>query len=139
MIQDHLTNPELSQKLKELGVPQESEFYWSEEGKLIYKKERDVLVRHLGAAIEKYLYSAFLASELLEMMPTYQGCHLVATAEYRRGWISFYEADSMCDDDFPARPKRQTNEANARAELLIYLIQQGLVSFNGIGKRKGNE
>lgn len=72
MIEKHFTSLELSKKLKELGVPQKSEFYWlrgadPKEGiwTIVHKQ-----IMEVGGYDERNLpTSAFLSSELGEMLP----------------------------------------------------------------------
>jgi len=59
----HVTSLELSKQLKEAGIKQESEFCW-------WKNEEDWILsnqRFYPRGCE--IYSAFLATELLEMLP----------------------------------------------------------------------
>lgn len=65
-ITNHVTSLELSRRLKELKVPQKSYFEWVDEG-----KDGSVLIKreylHLPLGVKKY--SAYLASELGELLP----------------------------------------------------------------------
>jgi hypothetical protein len=69
-MKNHTTSLELSQRLKELGVPQESEFYWKQA-----TSTRSEKTNFERIPTKWYVHnsrgecSAFLASELMEMMP----------------------------------------------------------------------
>lgn len=64
MTPQHLTSLELSQRLKELGVPQRSEFYHFK-GKILMDWE----MRGMTMTEESVPVSAYLSSELMEMFP----------------------------------------------------------------------
>src|SRR5574337_388233 len=64
-IEIHLTNLELSKNLKEIGLKQESHYYWFK------SKDNYRLVDESYCPIYCENYSAFLASELLMMLPAF--------------------------------------------------------------------
>src|SRR5574337_1131152 len=64
-IEIHLTNLELSKNLKEIGLKQESHYYWFK-SKYNYR-----LVDESYCPIYGENYSSFLASELLMMLPAF--------------------------------------------------------------------
>ena len=127
-MEKHVVNLELSKKLKELGVKQESEFYWiiGEDNGLIYNKNLNGECSGIA--------SAFLSSELGELFP---GRLRLEDADY---W--FRTAKSKDGDYFDVRYHRFSNinmhekvlhweqsetEANARAKMLIHLIETKLI------------
>ena len=66
----HVTSLELSKRLKALGVKQESEFYWVESQinhKWVIERKEMVRLEIFGDSAT----SAFLASELGELLPSY--------------------------------------------------------------------
>ena len=130
----HVTSLELSKKLKELGVKQESEFYW---------------VKNIQGITELYFngnptsapiyviypdaISAFLSSELGEMLP-----YLVEGKDKN----FFYETGKCEKNNRYCREHEvgysregydvlysitDNTEANARAKMLIYLIENNLI------------
>lgn len=125
----HVTSLELSRRLKELGVPQTSLLYWATDGALLY----------LPLMPNQYVdCSAYLASELGEMLPDIiTGEHLYSYQQARNwsdkrlpkhrlvywfaGEIELYRVDA-------------DTEANARAKMLIYLIENNLISVEELGK-----
>ncbi len=72
-LEDQVVNLELSKKLLTLGVNQNSLWYWcdtfSDDWKLCYTNnyENDIYLKDLQK--EKSAYSAFTASELMELLP----------------------------------------------------------------------
>lgn len=69
-MEKHCTSLELSKRLKALGVKQESEFYWVESQinhKWVIERKEMVRLEIFGDSAT----SAFLASELGEMLPDY--------------------------------------------------------------------
>ena len=106
----------LARKLKEVGVKQESYFWWNfndhapEQGwflddeNLAYSKEHTV--------------SAFTSGELGEMLPGMIASYGFTTRKY---------ADGMFKCSYGQNIRRVADtEANARASLLIHLIEQGI-------------
>lgn len=79
MIENHVTSFEVSKKLKEIGIIQESAFYWGAyENPIIGAFSEETvpsaywhLYIHCGSFAKEcdFQKSAFLASELLEMIP----------------------------------------------------------------------
>ena len=109
--EDQVSNLEYSQRLKELGVKQESLFYWSfiQDGRWILEKGKG-----WGDT-----YSAFTVAELGEgLRKAYKHMggkiRTFSTSERMRQVVS--DIDSFKD------------EANARSKMLIYLIENKLIS-----------
>lgn len=111
-IEDEVSSPELSQRLKELGVNQDSCFYWDYnvytnedfKWKLIFHK--DILVYK----IDDYV-SAFTVSELGKIIPKLH-------ATYKEDDGSFV----CCQFELPFGHREvDMTEANSRAKMLIYL------------------
>jgi hypothetical protein len=115
-LEDQVCSLELAKRLKELGVKQESLYYWWElsgSGFLPLHDDRDEL-----PCGDKKICSAFTVAELGEMLPD-------DTESYKdvRGW--------NCDrdnnlDGFISSSGGKT-EAEARARMIIHLIENKLM------------
>lgn len=111
-LEDQVCSLELAKQLKELGVKQESIWYWH--------KYQD---RDWEATLAESDLSAFTVAELGEMLPEFVGswrehdnfwhCDNSELGENRRVWLTF-NADT---------------EADARAKMLIYLIENKLIKI----------
>jgi hypothetical protein len=117
-LQDQVTSLELSKRLKELGVKQDSLFYHvrisdTPDGR------QDWLLRSSkwgDACIEEY--SAFTVAELGEMLPSrYTIIHINPNREQR--WDLSYKQNYWLDK----------SEAEARAKMLIYLLENKLIDL----------
>jgi hypothetical protein len=110
---------ELSKKLKELGVPQESLFYYIKsknmtDFKLIYVKPEE----NINIETSTELCSTFTVAELGEMLPF--------------GFSSYKRWKYVCLIDM--RQSQSYFEADARAKMMIYLLENKLVSLEWIGR-----
>jgi len=133
---NHLTSLELSKKLKELGVKQDSEFYWID-GELLTQKEIVLIQLRIKAypkANKIYIYSAFLSSELGDELPEFLpgpngdwgGWSLVIS---KHSDMNGYTEWSIGYQKGAAQLKLEKiadTEADARAEMLVYLIENNL-------------
>jgi hypothetical protein len=113
-LENQVCNLELSKKLKELGVKQESLFYWvSIQGKYF--------IQHAIFVDPEYqsqpTYSAFTVAELGEGLPDN-----VITWRDTEKWCCVIEKPKD-HDEF------EDTEANARAKILIYLLKNKLVKI----------
>jgi len=143
-LEDQVCNLELSKRLKELEVNQESLWYWKfmEKAKLTndYRKShQNRIVRKdeiIPNGIPSYC-SAFTVAELGEMLPysiktehseyflrTQKGASTwnLRYCSYSNGKYHTYGKDSNYYD----------TEANARAKMLIYLIENKLIEINNV-------
>jgi hypothetical protein len=135
MIKNHVTSLELSKKLKELGVKQESEFYWAEEktGGWNQQDWHTVLTDDFyeGDYNEfRNKISAFLSSELGEMikdLPGEKEAHTEWNYIYKK-WIC-YLIDRNMD---PEHEEEDESESNARAKILIHIIENNLVDVKSL-------
>lgn len=154
MIESHVTSLQLSKRLKELGVPQRSEFYWHKVQRPDWVvASREQLMEPVSSGPEPEdcwpildqalsqsdACSAFLASELGEMLPveytTQEGGiiwrHNLQSARIRITgtlvWDSYYADFDDKENDVPSF--HAPTEADARAKLLIHLIEQGIVIY----------
>lgn len=128
-LESQVCNLELSKKLRELGVPQESLFCWIEEagkkpnvGRLPVKEERYAWFPESYPDLFKW-YSAFTIAEMGEMLPD-------AVASYRYRTIDEGDKDEWACIKYVegnhAKYERiylAPTEADARAKMLIYLLE----------------
>lgn len=121
---------ELSKRLKELGVKQESYFYWwqCEE---YYCSDEKCKYRHGGIETSEAdnleNYSAFTASELGELLPIkLNEKYLLQRRCARNGWWIYY---SNCNKEDDKNAYWSANEANARAKMLIHLLENNLMEL----------
>jgi hypothetical protein len=132
-LENQVASLQLSERLKELGAKQESIFYHCYEEKIIGGNDlsgHEIRTDLLSVRMDN-LVSAFTASELGEMLPDdikdeddekvyffqdkYNKCHRV-------GYVC--EANEACS---PFIEVKGETETNARAKMLIYLIENGLM------------
>lgn len=122
-LKDIVCSLEHAKRLKELGVKQDSLFYWDAwyvGGKF---RNADLAASRMGYENNETLscenYSAFTASELGEMLPA-----MISTIRETDGHWSFVHGDNISIDikSFPIY-----KEVDARAQLLIHLIENGLI------------
>lgn len=126
-LEKQVTSLELSKKLKELGLKQESLFYWhisyetvSEEyGQdyipyIFYHKDES---RH--GFVGGGNYSAFTVAELGEMLPEYSHSWKVENQ-----WICSLKTIPSGNPTISAE-----TEADARAKMLIYLLENNLIEL----------
>lgn len=139
-LQDQVTNLELSRKLKKLGVKQESVWYWQvyRDGDIFLLSSKDV-EGFVGRDAFCDYYSAYTCSELGEMLPhfirikkiKYQLFESVALGEMnnpssKKQWFIVYANEEDYHDNAPIKFMMCYSEANARAKMLIYLLENGL-------------
>jgi hypothetical protein len=119
-----------SQRLKELGVPQQSLFHWTrthtwKSGEFKPDSEPFIQYRKKQQKLSDYECSAFTTAELGELLPentkitkghTYSQPHILR-------W--FY----VEEDEHGSIQKWCDTEADARAQLLCYLLEQGLITL----------
>jgi hypothetical protein len=125
-LEDQVCSLELSKKLKELGVKQESLFYWS---KLSIQKEHklefrtNIFTQEIILADCTDYISAFTVSELGEMLPIWSETARRSTDD----WVCISRFHPDPDNNYYNFGK---SEANARAQMLIYLIENKLMEVN---------
>lgn len=125
---------ELSQKIEKLGVKQESVWAWMDwhKGKYSYRPDVAVIQTKLAEENEFYkekvLFSAFTVAELGEILPK------IVKKNGIEFWLTMYKQNnfwrigynenqlsSLCEHT------KGDTEANARAKMLIYLIEKKLI------------
>lgn len=134
---------EQAEELKNLGIKQYSYFYWYDEG----DKQHTFTIFAGNLPFRKdsrRCYSAYTVAELGEMLPhsivrDEVGYYLIYTKlidELTSDLINFctYENDNMQDKKGHIYTSSLcttggTNEAEARAKMVIYLIKEGLIDI----------
>jgi len=113
---------ELAQKLKSLNVKQESLFYHVDKDghdSEIVLAEYRIPKKGLFAGKGLGGVSAFTVAELGEMLSTKENNNMIRTVMAFTAWVCDYETHRTSGD----------TEADARAKMLIYLIENGLVTL----------
>lgn len=123
MIERQVCNLELSKRIEELGVKQESYFYWCKiigtDKWEINKFSEDGEDQIKSWLTDEIALSAFTVSELGEILPIGIECYKREKDDYVVTYsISNYNYKQINDK----------NEADARAKMLIYLIENGLIN-----------
>lgn len=153
MIEKHVTSLELSKKLKELGFKQDSLFYWQcmmQEGWEITNARDCDAIEEINGVRNRYkmdllkdnaedggeeVCSAYLASELGELLPESLN---VNGKDYRfhtrriksiitNNWNVWYLSGQVSE----LHAEYAETEANARAKMLIWLVEQGHLKVIG--------
>lgn len=134
---NHVTNLELSKKLKEIGVQQDSEFYWID----FSQGTKENGAWSLESSTEGYnvgtYFSAFLSTELGEMLPvtintgtrgTYSFAYL-KTRKNNKIHECMYVRPAGVIAHFDAKEifVKAKTEQDARAKMLIWLIENNLI------------
>jgi len=127
MIKNHVTSLELSKRLKECGVPQKSVFCWFhggiDGGAWVLQKDED---EPNGA-----IASAFLASEIGEMLPEYIrleiGVFYLYITNYSYRWTVMYAPFNEKDSVKPFHGEHGFSLIDAMTKLFIWLIENNHV------------
>lgn len=121
----------LSKKLRDLGVVQESAFYWDAEGKL-RSIDRGLKWHSVGAA--------FTVAELGKMLPGTIEVGLVS-GQARRCLVIGKTLGDQWRIDYrneklgPPIVATADTESDARAKMLIYLIENKMVTVDEVNER----
>lgn len=124
-IEDQVCSLELAKRLKELGVKQDSLFCWHD----------DTILEYLPSDIrnEKVCIAAFTVAELGEMLPESYKSEFISKSrlaiyKHHYGYYICYEGlDYEGWKKIMTIEFKEETEANARAKMLIWLIEQGHV------------
>lgn len=124
--EDQVCSLELAIKLKELGVKQESLFFYAERLTGYHSETEWKLLIHDDTTVDEIKnYSAFTPSELLELLPCYiHSCFLeiikgINLMDYKPKYCArYYDASIIGEPD--------ENLANACAKMLIHLLENNL-------------
>lgn len=140
-LQDQVCSLELSKHLKDLGVRQESYFVWIDKFPM-FNENGPVLKIHeivqewgdkfltgpVRTAVATQTYSAFTVAELGEMLPQYFESWRFSDTKKKdkdRWECAGHEEGN------PTPPFDGVTEADARAKMLIYLIENKLIPAPG--------
>lgn len=136
-LEDQVCSLELSKRLKELKVKQESLFWWGEYSADNQFKGDIKVCTDLHTA-DKVNYSnvcsTFTVAELGEMLPqilklkgvSYQ---LFITLGLDKQWVTVYANENNYEDNAPIPFKLRHCFADALAEMLIYLLEQKIITL----------
>ena len=124
-LEKQVTSLELSKRIKELGVKQESLFWWHRSWDNINKKENEPYILFNNYEILESDFSAFTVAELGELLNEIANridCgdtwyHLAGQKKWTVGWGGDMH-EELSD-----------TEADARAKLLIYLLENKLIEL----------
>lgn len=111
-LEQQVCSLELSRKLKELGVKQESLYYWQ-----VHPEKEPILADMFGT-------SAFTVAELGEMLEINQ--YRMEIDKYKGVYLCRMVDVSKKEAIWETKEK---NEANARASMLIYLLENNLITL----------
>lgn len=130
-LEDQVVSLDLAKRLKELGVKQKSHFIWANGGYKWFVSPDHEIIRINDPGYAQPWPSAFTVAEMGEMLPpgiaSFQERMANTQAEIKK-WFCAYEEEA--DDHGPVINPRVENadtEADARAKMLIYLIEKGMV------------
>jgi len=118
-LQKQVCNQELSKKLRKLGVSQKSYFYW------VITLTTDYHISIYDGELPDCLlcrndvYSAFTVAELGEMLGLFTNTHKNASGTWVVSWNGQGNDIGKSDD----------TEADARAKMLIYLLENNLINL----------
>lgn len=132
-LENHVVSLELAQKLKSLGVKQESLFYWGQRKSplrpvppVYYSPDLFFGDKEAGLFV---LASAFTVAELGEMLPPFlwnKGKTILSDIEYRKsdadGKVVYVVTCDSVEEIVIA-----DTEADARAKMLVYLLENKLI------------
>lgn len=116
-LKDQVCSLELAKRLKELGIKQISLCYWWQHDNDCW----DLTVSVYPTSTNNYI-SAFTVAELGEMLP-----HMINTYKGNREWK--WECSYNSGNDYHSKSGAET-EADARAKMLIYLLENKLIEIN---------
>ena len=117
-LEDQLTSFELSKKLKELGVKQDSLFCWTSDIDLEYLPTD---IRNNNSCI-----AAFSVAEHGERLPSYyKPKHALLMEKIENLYFVSYRLNGTFKDSITFHDKK---EADVRAKMRIYLLENGLIT-----------
>lgn len=123
-LEDQVCSLDLAKRLKELGVKQEGLWRW-----VLIQGEEFVDLSPDFEAEDGYA-AAFTVAELGEMLPErYLHIRKVPPGEKDFQWVLYetYYEDGIPDVEMWGHDETAMTEADARAKMLVYLIEKGLV------------
>lgn len=123
--ENQVVSLELAKKLKDLGVKQDSLFYWGESFTNNGDKEFNIYFNSVQACNILDEYSAFTVAELGEMLPEHVNYYFLQYKENYK-WVITFSEHAEIYRKYRMEFKGQ-NEADVRAQMLIYLIENKLM------------
>lgn len=129
-LQDQVVSLEIARRLKELGVKQESLFWWVHHDSLelnpwVEYKPNKTRYRNYGK-INRHV-SAFTVAELGEMLPRYvKDTWELSVCKFMGKWEVRYE-ESVSSTEWLS--ELQNTLANAMGLMLIYLLENKLLTY----------
>lgn len=128
-LESQITSLEISKRLKELGVKQESLFWWNEgdspAGGSTFQLE-DSKYPDLIAYEDYECISAFTVAELGEMLPNMVEGRILSCDKVEENLYEVYYEGSKFDSCYI---QKSNTEADARGKCLIYLIENSLIKL----------
>jgi hypothetical protein len=135
-IEDQVCSLELSKQLKGIGVKQESLFFWiitgcekcTEKNELVYAYKAD-------GNPPNNCYSAFTASELGEFLPFFieykdkKYWYHTGKVNKNNEYYNEHEVNYTYNEEATIGLLRGNTEADARAKMLIYLLENNLMDL----------
>lgn len=129
-LEDLVTNRELSQKLKDLGVPQNSHFYW----RLV--RNGEYRLEHYGFKdnVQDGDISAFLSSELDEMLPSW--VYTNKDDETNKSYTCWFGDENTPSDivysavDGEENIIQAENEVDAGGKMLAFLLENNYIDVS---------
>lgn len=115
---------ELSKRLVELGVTRVGYFGWS------FDYGREWLVSYLD---DDFMCPAYTVAELGEMLPTDLDRWMLCVTKSQGGWMLSYE--DSCYKRMDGVGIFRENEADARAKMLIWLIENDHITAVEINEK----
>lgn len=143
-LKHQVTSLEISQRLKELGVNQESLFWWNlwngQMDDFMYQICYGKPVKRADGVLPQDTCSAFTVAELGEMLPlgvrankngkgSIRGTSYFYYQEEENIGYSTYGYEGREDDLFESLDVTVTTEADARGKMLIYLLENNLITL----------
>jgi len=134
-LKEQVCSLDLAKRLKELGVKQDAYFSWFQERKEeTYEKwtyQKDVpwllLLSSSKESIStnknrfEHVIAAFTVAELGEMLPE--------KVTWRRTGVYWWPCNEHGDDVYWKQPGAHRKEADARAKMLVYLLENKLITL----------
>jgi hypothetical protein len=133
-LEQQVVSLELAKKLKKLGVEQISIFTWVLKKDPEHMKDFE-LIQYPVSKLVREAYSAFTVAELGEMLPS----DIEAVVDFNGESTEYDSVGSayntrkiqdkwLCEDIFEEHTEEAETEADARAKILIYLLENKLIS-----------
>ena len=126
-LENQVCSLELAKKLKELGVKHEALFYYSKPYKIhVYSVFRNVQTYSLAAHTDSPPIAAFTVAELGEMLPPITGRGYISTTRFKdKDWHCEFLVSTMNTQKLEVGD----TEADARARMLVYIIENKLIEL----------